>query len=81
MQIRVKLFAVARDLAEQNELELELPNDANVAALRVALVRLVPALEPLLPHMQIAIDSRYAIDNEPIGPNSEVAVIPPVSGG
>ncbi|MCE9554914.1 MAG: MoaD/ThiS family protein [Planctomycetes bacterium] len=81
MRIRVKLFAVARDLAGRSELELELPSGANVAVLRAALVRDVPAFGPLLPHMQIAIDSRYATDDEPIGPHSEVAIIPPVSGG
>lgn len=81
MRIRVKLFAVARDLAGRSELELELPSRANVAALRAEIVRQVPAFEPLLPYMQVAVDSLYATDDEPIGPQSEVAVIPPVSGG
>ena len=81
MQIRLKLFAVARDLAGRSELELELPHGADVAALRAALACKVPAFVPLLPHMQVAIDSRYATEDEPVGPQSEVAIIPPVSGG
>ena len=81
MLIRVKLFAVARDLAGTGELEMNLPPSSTVSTLRAALAERVPALAPLLPHMQIAVDSRYATDDEPISPQSEVAVIPPVSGG
>ena len=81
MLIRVKLFAVARDLAGTSELQLELPPNATVSTLRAALSERVSTLSPLLSHMQIAVDSRYATDGEPISPQSEVAVIPPVSGG
>lgn len=81
MVICVKLFAAARDLAGAGELPMELPADATVAMLRRALVNRVPSLAPLLPHIQIAVDSRYAADNDVIGPQAEVAVIPPVSGG
>jgi molybdopterin synthase catalytic subunit/molybdopterin synthase sulfur carrier subunit len=81
MVICIKLFAVARDLAGSGEVELELPAGANVAALRRALGERIPSLASLLLSCQIAIASRYATDGEIIGPGSEVAIIPPVSGG
>jgi molybdopterin converting factor subunit 1 len=81
MLIRVKLFAVARDLAGASELELQLSADATVAELRQALAVRSPALAPLLPHMQVAVDSSYATDEERLWPQAEVAIIPPVSGG
>jgi len=81
MLIHVKLFAMARDLAGTGELPLQLPADATVAILRRALADRIPALARLMPHIQIAVDSRYAADNDVIGPQAEVAVIPPVSGG
>lgn len=81
MLIRVKLFAVARNLAGVCELELQLSANATVAELRRSLVERVPALAPLLPYMQVAVDSNYARDDQQISPQAEVAVIPPVSGG
>jgi molybdopterin synthase sulfur carrier subunit len=81
MQFTVKLFAVARDLAGAAELKIDVPAHANVAALRAALRQRVPALAPLLTHMRIAVNSRYAADDESLNPDDEVAIIPPVSGG
>jgi len=81
MRIHVKLFAVARDLAGTSEIPLDLPAGATVGVLREALVARVPALGRLMAHVKIAVDSRYAVDEDAIGPQAEVAVIPPVSGG
>jgi molybdopterin converting factor subunit 1 len=81
MQIQVKLFALARDVAGVPEIPLEIPAGATVAALREAIVNRLPALARLMPHVQIALDSRYAAEDDTIGPQTEVAVIPPVSGG
>lgn len=81
MQIRVKLFAAARELAGGDSIEIELPLEATVLDLRQALMeRLQPARE-LLSRSMIAIDCSYANDETPIQPNAEVACIPPVSGG
>jgi molybdopterin converting factor small subunit len=77
----LQLFAVARQTAGTNRLRLELTEPATVAALRRAVGEHVPALRPILPAMLVAVDATYATDDVVIGPGSELALIPPVSGG
>ena len=81
MVVDVQLFAVARQVAGAATLTVDLPSTARVADLRRALARAAPALADLLPRMMIAVDSEYADDDRAILERSEVAVIPPVSGG
>jgi molybdenum cofactor cytidylyltransferase len=81
MHVRVRLFALAKDLAGCSEIEVELPAAPTVADLRVALGVCLPALGPLWPNVVIAVDEEYALDDTLISPGSRIAVIPPVSGG
>ena len=81
MQIRVKLFAVASQLAGRNELIVEVDEDADVAALRQAIIASCPSLEPLAGKGLVAVDAKYARDDVRISPQAEIAIIPPVSGG
>ncbi len=81
MNVRVQLFAIAKQLAEREAVELTLPDGATVADLRRALSDAVPALSPVLPHVLFAIDSEYADEMTEISPSAAVACIPPVSGG
>jgi molybdopterin converting factor small subunit len=81
MVVRVQLFAVAGQLAGCREIELELPDGATVVDLRHSLVQAVPALGPLMGQMLFAVDHQYARDQARIEASSDVACIPPVSGG
>ena len=81
MKIRIRMFAVARQLAGQEAIELEVPPECTVLQLRQRLAAAVPALAPVLPSILFAIGSEYAQDDWPIPENIEVACIPPVSGG
>ncbi len=81
MQIEVKLFALARDLAGRKSLEFDLPPPVTVADLRRAIAYSTPALAPLLAHMVLAVDQQYATDQTQLSEGCEVACIPPVSGG
>jgi molybdopterin converting factor subunit 1 len=82
VRVTVRLFAVARQRAGCAEVAIDIPEPATVASLKRALAAACPALAPLVPRLMIAIDSDYAADDErPIPPGSEVAAIPPVSGG
>ena len=81
MNVVVKLFAGARELAGQETVSVELPAAATVGELRKALLVVSPALKPLLPHALFAIDANYADDQSPIPEHSDIACIPPVSGG
>lgn len=82
MKIRVKLFAVARQLAGRDEVEIEIAgDDPQVSDLRAALIAEYPQLGDVARHLMIAVDTEYAADSTPITKESKVAVIPPVSGG
>ncbi len=81
MRIRVRLFAVARDAADRDSVELDLPEGATIALLRSRLGSQIPELSGLVGQMMFAIDTKYADDAAPIPPDADVACIPPVSGG
>ena len=81
MRVDLHLFAIARQHAGRSPLELDLPEPARVADLKAALARAVPELAALIPSIRIAVDSEYADDDRAIHPGSELAAIPPVSGG
>jgi molybdopterin converting factor small subunit len=81
VNVRIRLFAVARQLAGTEVISLELPAASTIAGLREALAAQVPALAAVLPHVLFAIGSQYAQDDSPLPAGGEVACIPPVSGG
>lgn len=81
MRVRVQLFAAARDKAGTSTVELDLPQDATVAVLRSSLVAACPQLRDIAARAMLAIDTDYARDDATVHPSSEIALIPPVSGG
>ena len=81
MNVRVRLFAAARQAADREWVDLELPPGATVGELRNRLGIRVPQLSSLMDQMMFAVARQYARDNAVIPPGAEVACIPPVSGG
>jgi MoaE-MoaD fusion protein len=76
MNVRVRLFAVLRERAGTDRIELELPEDARVCD---ALDK-VKALTGGVP-VVMAVNQDYAGPEDALHPGDEVALIPPVSGG
>ena len=81
MRIRVRLFAIQRELAGTREVALDLPDGADVAAAWDGLVGLHPALAPGRDSVRFARNGDYADADTPLHDGDEVAMIPPVSGG
>lgn len=81
MNVRVRLFAVARQLIGAAEVQVALPAEATVGQLRAALSARYPQAALVLQESLIAVDTQYAADATPVAADSEIAVIPPVSGG
>jgi molybdopterin converting factor small subunit len=79
--VKLQLFAVARQWAEADCLELDLPNFATVADVRRALLLRLPKLSQFGPHLRFAVSADYADDATPISSEMEIACIPPPSGG
>lgn len=81
MNVRVRLFAVAKQTAGRECVDLQLPPGATVAEVRSRLGVQIPQLSNLLDRMTFAVDAQYAHDDAVIPPGADVACIPPVSGG
>jgi molybdopterin converting factor subunit 1 len=81
MRVTVLYFAQARERAGCASEPLELPDGSRVAEARAALVRAHPALEPLWPHLALAVDGQLVSDAKPLAEGAELALLPPVSGG
>lgn len=81
MQVTVRLFAGVREAAGVTTVEVEVPALPLVSDIRQALTVLLPEVEALLRCSAMAVDGEYAQDITPVMAGSEVAVIPPVSGG
>lgn len=81
MDVRVELFARARELAGTNELTVALPAGATVGELRRVLGERCPALQPWLPRCAIGVNGEYQSDEAVLPADAEITVLPPVSGG
>ena len=81
MIVQVKMFAVAKQLVGTELIQIELPSHSTVGQLRAALGDQYPELNEVLGHVVFAVNQEYATDNTTVPPDSEVACIPPVSGG
>jgi MoaE-MoaD fusion protein len=81
MHVRVRLFAMQRELAGTREHPLELADDATVADAWDGLVADFPALAPGRAAVRFARNGAYADESTPLADGDEVAMIPPVSGG
>src|SRR4051812_50013008 len=76
MSVTVRLFAILRERAGRDRLELELPDGARVADALEAVDDLAGGLSPVM-----AVNREYAAPEDPLSPGDELALIPPVSGG
>ncbi len=79
--MKVRLFARARDLAGTDVVWVDLPPGATAGDLRRALATAYPALAGLIGHCALAVNDEFADDAHPLPVRSEVALLPPVSGG
>lgn len=81
MQLSIKLYARARDLAGSPVVNVELPTEASVAQLRAAIVQQHPSLAKIVPSLLVALGTDYATDSTRLSETSVVSCFPPVSGG
>ena len=76
MTVRVRLFAMLRERAGTDEIELELPDGARVSDALARLEELAGGLS-----LVMAVNREYAEPGARLSPGDELALIPPVSGG
>lgn len=73
------LFAAAREAAGTNRAEVSGADVGEV--LDAAVARFGEPLARVLAHSRVWVDGEQASRTDPVGPTSEVAILPPVSGG
>ncbi len=81
VHVRIRLFAVQRELAGAREVPVDLPDGATVEDAWAALVARHPVLAPGRPSVRFAQNGAYADAAATLADGDEVAMIPPVSGG
>jgi molybdopterin synthase catalytic subunit len=81
MKVRVLTFAGVREILGAGEITIELPAGAGIAELRSALESDHPALESYWDRLAVAVDGKLGEDAPRLRDGSEVALLPPVSGG
>jgi molybdopterin synthase catalytic subunit len=81
LTVRVRLFAVQRELAGTRDVSLVLPDGATLEDGWSALVAQYPVLAPGRSAVRFARNGAYADPSDPLADGDEIAVIPPVSGG
>jgi molybdopterin converting factor subunit 1 len=79
IQIEVRYFAAAREIAGAQRETYTLDEGATVADVRDALFAAHPRLRPL--QLAFAVNAAYATPETPLHAGDEVACIPPVGGG
>ncbi len=81
MRVRVRLFAIQRELVGSRELTLELADGATIADAWTSLIERYPVLASGGPSVRFARNSEYADRDALLAEGDELACIPPVSGG
>ena len=79
MSVRVRLFAVFREIAGAPELELPAGQARTVGEAWGRLLARYPDLNDHVP--TAAVNASYAVLNDKVRDGDEVAFLPPVSGG
>jgi molybdopterin converting factor subunit 1 len=81
MNIKVRLFSIAKELAGFGEAMMEIPSDSPAASVVQKLVESHPGFAEWKSSLRLAVNQEYVTDDHPLHEGDEVAVIPPVSGG
>lgn len=81
MKIKVRFFAICRELAGTDIAELELPKNADKQLLWNELYKLYPDLSAVSAHVALAVNDEYSAGDFTLHDGDEISLIPPVSGG
>lgn len=80
MTFNLLAFGIVREIFDGKTMSLELFGNLTAGGLKNELEDRFPELKKLASYL-VAVNNEYAEDDRVIGPEDEIAIIPPVSGG
>lgn len=80
MLVKVIAFGIAKDILNNNTLNIEVPEHCKVGEARHFLEENYPEFKKLA-SLKFAVNETYQTDDYTLNPNDELIIIPPVSGG
>jgi MoaE-MoaD fusion protein len=81
LRIRIRYFAIQRQLLGRTEEQLELAPGSSVAAAWQAITERHPELAPSSRYVRFARNGQYVDEAQSLESDDELAVIPPIAGG
>ncbi len=81
MKIHIRYFASLREITEQGEETLDMPDGASVSTVRTELLARFPGLHPIMPRCISALNRRYVDGETTLHDGDELVFIPPMGGG
>jgi molybdopterin converting factor small subunit len=81
MRVQVLFFGMLKDVVGRASEVLELHEPATVADVLQHYGQRIPELQKLFGSVALSVNQHYAGPGTTLGPNDEVALLPPVSGG
>ena len=81
IRVKVKFFAIARDIAGTDETIMSIPDGSTPSAVLESLAESFPGLQKWMAHLRVAVNCEYTEGDAILDDRDEVAIIPPVSGG
>jgi len=81
MNIRIRYFASFREVTDQNEESLSLPEGTTISDVRTQLLERYPRLQPFMERSVCAVNRGYVPADTPLHDGDELVFIPPMGGG
>lgn len=81
MKVKIKLFAILKEMADREETILEVPDQISCEEVLFRLQSEIPVLGSVLEPCLVAINGKYMDKSEDVSEGDEIAILPPVSGG
>ncbi|MBT3889317.1 MAG: MoaD/ThiS family protein [Planctomycetaceae bacterium] len=81
MTLKIKLFAAAAQAIGNDHVRVASETPVTIQTLKLLLAEQHPSLESILPYCRFAVNHEFALDEDAVSADHELALIPPVSGG
>ena len=80
-KIKVKLFAILRELVGEREITITVPAGVTVSYLNSEILKKYPQLKSFSNKLVTSVNCKVTTGNTVITSKDEIALLPPVSGG